>query len=177
MLKNLLFFLLMIASPLLAQVAPAQSGLNPIVQAVGESLAATPADRTNPPLVTKLAVLAGLSLLPFAIMLLTSFMKIVVVLSLFRQALGVQQTPPNQVISGIALLITIYVMSHRTCHVHCSPRCDPRNRICSSDLQCISLFCDQRRRQSQRTLKEILREKFEPKTYAKFLSARLPNFP
>lgn len=64
----------------------------------------------NPSMVTKLAVLAGLSLLPFAIMLLTSFMKIVVVLSLLRQALGVQQTPPNQVLNGIALLITIYVM-------------------------------------------------------------------
>jgi type III secretion protein R len=64
----------------------------------------------NPSMVTKLAVLAGLSLLPFAIMLLTSFMKIVVVLSLLRNALGVQQTPPNQVLNGIALLITIYVM-------------------------------------------------------------------
>lgn len=64
----------------------------------------------NPSMVTKLAVLAGLSLLPFAIMLLTSFMKIVVVLSLLRQALGVQQTPPNQVLNGIALLVTIYVM-------------------------------------------------------------------
>ena len=64
----------------------------------------------NPSMVSKLAVLAGLSLLPFAIMLLTSFMKIVVVLSLLRQALGVQQTPPNQVLNGIALLITIYVM-------------------------------------------------------------------
>lgn len=61
-------------------------------------------------MVTKLAVLAGLALLPFAIMLLTSFMKIVVVLSLLRNALGVQQTPPNQVLNGIALLITIYVM-------------------------------------------------------------------
>jgi len=61
-------------------------------------------------MVTKLAVLAGLSLLPFAIMLLTSFMKIVVVLSLLRNALGVQQTPPNQVLNGIALLITLYVM-------------------------------------------------------------------
>lgn len=61
-------------------------------------------------MVTKLAVLAGLSLMPFAIMLLTSFMKIVVVLSLLRNALGVQQTPPNQVLNGIALLITMYVM-------------------------------------------------------------------
>lgn len=61
-------------------------------------------------MVTKLAVLAGLSLLPFAIMLLTSFMKIVVVLSLLRSALGFQQTPPNQVLNGIALLMTVYVM-------------------------------------------------------------------
>lgn len=72
--------------------------------------AANDTANANPSMVTKLAVLAGLSLLPFAIMLLTSFMKIVVVLSLLRQALGVQQTPPNQVLNGIALLITIYVM-------------------------------------------------------------------
>lgn len=66
---------------------------------------------TKPPtLVTELAVLAGLALLPFAIMLLTSYVKIVVVLSLLRNALGVQQTPPNQVLNGIALLMTIYVM-------------------------------------------------------------------
>jgi type III secretion protein R len=64
----------------------------------------------NPNLLTKLAVLAGLSLLPFAAMLLTSFTKIVVVLSLLRSALGVQQVPPNQVLTGIALLITVYVM-------------------------------------------------------------------
>ena len=67
-------------------------------------------DGGNPPLLTKLAVLAGLSLLPFAVMLLTSFVKIVVVLSLFRNALGVQNTPPSQVLNGMALLITVYVM-------------------------------------------------------------------
>lgn len=64
----------------------------------------------GPTLVTKLAVLAGLALLPFAIMLLTSFLKIVIVLSLLRNALGVQQSPPNQAINGIALLMTVYVM-------------------------------------------------------------------
>lgn len=72
-----------------------------------------PIDETtsqNPQMLTKLAVLAGLSLLPFAIMLLTSFVKIIIVLSLLRNALGVQQTPPNQVLNGIALLVTIYVM-------------------------------------------------------------------
>jgi len=64
----------------------------------------------QPSLVVKLAVLAGIALLPFAVMLLTSFVKIIVVLSLFRNALGVQQTPPNQVLNGLALLLTIYVM-------------------------------------------------------------------
>jgi type III secretion protein R len=73
-------------------------------------LSAQTAGEYNPTLITKLSVLAALSLLPFAIMLLTSFMKIVVVLSLLRQALGVQNTPPNQVLNGIALLLTIYVM-------------------------------------------------------------------
>lgn len=63
-----------------------------------------------PSLITELSVLAGLSLLPFAVMLLTSYVKIVVVLSLLRNALGVQQSPPNQVLNGIALLMTVYVM-------------------------------------------------------------------
>lgn len=64
----------------------------------------------SPKVITQLAVLAGLAILPFAIMLLTSYVKIVIVLSLLRNALGVQQTPPNQVLNGIALLMTIYVM-------------------------------------------------------------------
>lgn len=63
-----------------------------------------------PAMISQLAVLAGLSILPFAVMLLTSYVKIVVVLSLLRNALGVQQSPPNQVLNGVALLMTIYVM-------------------------------------------------------------------
>ena len=64
----------------------------------------------TPTLITQLAVLAGLAILPFAVMLLTSYVKVVIVLSLLRSALGVQQSPPNQVINGIALLVTLYVM-------------------------------------------------------------------
>ena len=66
--------------------------------------------QNNPAMLTKLAVLTGMALLPFAVMLLTSFTKIVVVLSLLRNALGVQNAPPNQVLNGIALIVTIYVM-------------------------------------------------------------------
>lgn len=68
----------------------------------------------TPNIITKVAVLAALALLPFMIMLLTSFLKMVVVMSLLRNALGVQQSPPNQAINGIALLMTIYVM-YPTC--------------------------------------------------------------
>ena len=64
----------------------------------------------TPSIVEQLTAITALSLMPFAIMLLTSYIKIVVVLSLLRNALGVQQSPPNQVLTGIALLMTIYVM-------------------------------------------------------------------
>lgn len=64
----------------------------------------------TPSVIEQLTAITALSLLPFAIMLLTSYIKIVVVLSLLRNALGVQQSPPNQVLTGIALLMTIYVM-------------------------------------------------------------------
>ncbi len=63
-----------------------------------------------PTMIQELAAITLLSLLPFMIMLLTSYIKIVIVLSLLRNALGVQQSPPNQVISGIALIMSIYVM-------------------------------------------------------------------
>jgi type III secretion protein R len=101
--KWIFCFLLLFQLHLFAQNAVVPAAKTPIQQVDTPPAA-------NPSMVTKLAILAGLSLLPFAIMLLTSFMKIVVVLALLRNALGVQNTPPNQVINGIALLITLYVM-------------------------------------------------------------------
>ncbi|MBX9924394.1 MAG: type III secretion system export apparatus subunit SctR [Rhabdochlamydiaceae bacterium] len=65
----------------------------------------------SPGILTQMSVLALFSVLPFAVMLLTSYVKVVVVLSLLRNALGVQQAPPNQVLNGIALLMAIYVMA------------------------------------------------------------------
>jgi type III secretion protein R len=64
----------------------------------------------TPSLVEQLTAITALGILPFAIMLLTSYIKIVIVLSLLRNALGVQQSPPNQVLNGIALLMTVYIM-------------------------------------------------------------------
>lgn len=64
----------------------------------------------RPSLITQAVTLSILSMLPFIIMILTSFMKIVIVLSLLRNALGVQQAPPNQVINGVAFMLSLFVM-------------------------------------------------------------------
>ncbi len=53
-------------------------------------------------------VLLGVA--PFVAVMVTSFTKIVVSLSLLRSAIGLQQTPPNVVINGLALILTLYVM-------------------------------------------------------------------
>ena len=52
----------------------------------------------------------SLALAPFVAVMVTSFTKIVVVISLLRNALGLQQTPPNVVINGLAIILSIYVM-------------------------------------------------------------------
>jgi type III secretion protein R len=53
--------------------------------------------------------IAAFSLVPFAVVTLTAFLKISVVLFLVRNALGTQQTPPNLVLYAIAIVLTIYV--------------------------------------------------------------------
>jgi type III secretion protein R len=64
----------------------------------------------RPSLISQAVFLSLLSMLPFIIMILTSFLKIVVVLSLLRTALGVQQAPPNQIINGVAFLLSLFIM-------------------------------------------------------------------
>lgn len=64
----------------------------------------------HPSLITQAISLSLLALLPFIVMLLTSFLKIVVVLSLLRSALGVQQAPPNQIINGVGFMLSLYIM-------------------------------------------------------------------
>ena len=52
----------------------------------------------------------ALSFLPAVLLMMTGFTRIVIVLSLLRQALGTQSTPPNQVIVGLSLFLTLFVM-------------------------------------------------------------------
>lgn len=58
-----------------------------------------------------LALMTALTLLPSLVLMMTSFVRIVIVLSILRQALGTGQTPPNLVIVGLALFLTLFVMS------------------------------------------------------------------
>ena len=61
--------------------------------------------------VTVLLALTLLSLLPAIVLTCTSFTKIFVVLGLTRNALGLQQTPPNQVLAGLALFLSLFIMA------------------------------------------------------------------
>src|SRR5947209_13910242 len=61
--------------------------------------------------VQTLLFFTALSFLPALLLLMTGFTRIVIVLSLVRQALGTQTAPPNQVIIGLSLFLTFFVMS------------------------------------------------------------------
>lgn len=64
---------------------------------------------TSSPLLLMFAGLA-LGLLPFVLMLCTSFLKVAVVLALVRNAIGVQQVPPPMALNGLAIIITLFIM-------------------------------------------------------------------
>lgn len=61
--------------------------------------------------IVMIIVLGALSLAPFVIITMTSFIKISVVLSILRNALGTQQIPPNQVITGLSFILSIFIMT------------------------------------------------------------------
>ncbi|MBI1175044.1 MAG: flagellar type III secretion system pore protein FliP [Sideroxydans sp.] len=58
-----------------------------------------------------LILITSLTFLPAILLLMTSFTRIIIVLSLLRSALGTQSSPPNQVLIGLALFLTFFVMS------------------------------------------------------------------
>ncbi len=57
-----------------------------------------------------LLVMTALSLLPGALLMMTSFARIIIVLAILRQALGTQSTPSNQILIGLALFLTLFIM-------------------------------------------------------------------
>jgi flagellar biosynthetic protein FliP len=94
------------AFPAAAQTAPAPGGATlPLL--VGQGAGGT---SYSVPVQT-LLFFTALSFLPAVLLLMTSFTRIVIVLSLLRQALGTQAAPPNQVVIGLSLFLTFFVMA------------------------------------------------------------------
>jgi flagellar biosynthetic protein FliP len=100
-------FWLLLATLLLAPVA---------AQAVPgvEAMTVTPdgqGGQTYTLTIQVLLFMTALSLLPAGLMLMTSFTRIVIVLSILRQALGTAQTPSNQILVGLSLFLTFFIMA------------------------------------------------------------------
>ena len=78
-----------------------------------EALTVTPGqggEQTYTLTIQVLLMMTALSMLPAALILMTSFTRIVIVLSILRQALGTAQTPSNQILIGLALFLTFFIM-------------------------------------------------------------------
>ena len=58
-----------------------------------------------------LALMTALTLLPSALLMMTAFTRIIIVLAMLRQALGTMQTPSNQILIGLALFLTFFIMA------------------------------------------------------------------
>jgi flagellar biosynthetic protein FliP len=103
---------LLIAGPALAQeAATAAAGAGGQTGALDRAVGTLAGD--GRPLSLSLQILLLMSLLtvlPSLILMMTSFTRIIIVLSILRQALGLQQTPPNQVLVGLALFLSLFVM-------------------------------------------------------------------
>ncbi|MEM7046212.1 MAG: flagellar type III secretion system pore protein FliP [Pseudomonadota bacterium] len=79
--------------------------------AIAQNLSVDIGESTTRTAVQLILLLTVLSLAPSILIMITSFTRIIVVLSLLRTALGVQQTPPNTVLIGLALFLTAFIMA------------------------------------------------------------------
>ena len=90
----------------LSSSAAAQSALPAVTVAPGPG-----GSQTYTLTIQTLLFLTSLTFLPAVLLMMTSFTRIIIVLSLLRQALGAVQAPPNQVLVGLSLFLTFFVMS------------------------------------------------------------------
>jgi flagellar biosynthetic protein FliP len=104
--KTLLLAAGMIALPLAAATAATAA---PAIPAFTTSAAPGGGTAYSLPVQTML-LMTALTFIPAALLMMTSFTRIIIVLSLLRQALGTQTAPPNQVMVGLALFLTLFVM-------------------------------------------------------------------
>ncbi len=110
---------LFVAMPAFAQAAPAAPAAPGVGDAVDRALgqlssgdASSTTGGGSLSLSLQVLIIMGLlSVLPGIVLMMTSFTRIIIVLSILRQALGLQQTPPNQVLVGLSLFLSFFVMA------------------------------------------------------------------
>ena len=105
--KSTVFYAILIVTLyLFATPVLAQNGM-PIINMIDNGEGGTEYSLT----LQLLALMTALTLLPSLLLMMTSFVRIIIVMSLLRQALGTAQTPPNQVLVGLTLFLTLFIMS------------------------------------------------------------------
>ncbi|MGE7205856.1 flagellar type III secretion system pore protein FliP [Sphingomonas sp. NPDC019816] len=114
-----LLLALVIAMPAFAQAVPAAPAAAPapgvgdaVDRAIGQLGGGGNGSTGSLSLSLQVLIIMGLlTILPGIILMMTSFTRIVIVLAILRQALGLQQTPPNQVLIGLAMFLSFFIMS------------------------------------------------------------------
>ena len=96
----------------LTQTTPSNLGSLPAIPGLPALTVKTNPDGTQEYTVTLqiLAIMTALTFLPALLMMMTSFTRIIIVFSILRQALGLQQSPSNQILIGLALFLTLFIM-------------------------------------------------------------------
>lgn len=126
-------FALVVAYPAFAQVLPATAGAGDAADRALKDLGGG-----NAPMALSLQILiimGLLTILPGILLMMTSFTRIIIVLSIVRQAMGLQQTPPNQVLIGLALFLSFFVMAPTITTINATAiRPYAENRIGATDM-------------------------------------------
>ncbi len=100
------FLIILIALLVTSDLAAAESGI-PALSLVGDNAGG----QTWSISIQILLLMTALTLLPSLVLAATSFTRIIIVLAILRQAIGMPQTPPNQVLIGLALFLSFFVMA------------------------------------------------------------------
>ncbi|MGB5824023.1 MAG: flagellar type III secretion system pore protein FliP [Proteocatella sp.] len=116
-----------------------------------------------------LFLLTTVSLLPSILVMMTSFTRIIIVLSFLRNAMGVQQLPPNIVLIGISLFLTLFIMS---------PVIDSVNQDAYTPYKNQQITQEEALKRAQVPLKEFMLKQTEINTlnmYAEFAGEKVPE--
>ncbi|MFT7518334.1 MAG: flagellar biosynthetic protein FliP [Kiritimatiellia bacterium] len=106
---QLLLVLICLAAPWAAFAQETAEAVTTLGEGVNEIMASAAEDEVDSA-VRMLVLLTSLTVIPAVLMLMTPFTRFVIIFALLRQALGLQQSPPNQVLVGLSLMLSLVVM-------------------------------------------------------------------